>query len=93
MGICYSDLFFGLRKGEALALTKADIDFKTKLPKISENTAKPVESTEMQEFELNFNPFKTLEDFNLRTDIFADLNIKNIEDLGKQGILIFKNSA
>ncbi len=53
-----------------------DIDFKTKLPKISENTAKPVESTEMQEFELNFNPFKTLEDFNLRTDIFADLNIK-----------------
>ena len=54
--------------------------FKTKLPKISENTAKPVESTEMQEFELNFNPFKTLEDFNLRTDIFADLNIKNIED-------------
>lgn len=62
-----------------------DIDFKTKLPKISKNTVKPVESTEMQESELNFNPFKTLEDFNLRTDIFADLNIKNIEDFRANG--------
>lgn len=62
-----------------------DIDFKTKLPKIDSSASKPAESTDIEEFELNFNPFKTLEDFNLETDILANLNIKNIEDFKANG--------
>ncbi len=63
-----------------------DIDIKTKLPKIAETSSpKQDNAAEMPEFELNFNPFKTLEDFNLRTNIFAHLNIKNIEDFKANG--------
>ncbi len=63
-----------------------DIDIKTKLPKIdAANTVQPAQTAETQEFELNFNPFKTLEDFNLRTDIFAHLNIKDIENFRANG--------
>ncbi len=63
-----------------------NIDFKTRLPKIAEDTAsKTDKKDETEEFELNFNPFRTLEDFNLRTDIFANLNIKNIEDFRADG--------
>ncbi len=62
-----------------------NIDFKTKLPKIEESASKPVQTAETPEFELNFNPFRTLEDFNLKTKILADLDIKNIEDFKANG--------
>ncbi len=64
-----------------------DINFKTKLPKfetLAQNTDKDA-TKEDEEFELNFNPFKTLDDFNFRSDIFADFNIKNIENFSAKG--------
>ncbi len=80
--------FIGIEDTD-IKFVNADIDFKTKLPKItseSNNTA----AKEEEEFEIpdiHFNPLKTLEDFNLRTDIFAKLDIKNIEDFKAKGDL------
>jgi len=62
-----------------------DVNFKTKFPKAAEGASKPAKQTETEEFEFNFNPFKTLEDFNLRTEIFADLDIKDVEDFRANG--------
>lgn len=64
-----------------------NIDFKTKLPKIEsekeDGKAKEAENIEIPE--LNINPFKIVEDFNLDTDILVKLDIKDIEDFRANG--------
>ncbi len=64
-------------------------DFKTKLPKITaaSETAPKKEEEEFELPDINFNPLKTLEDFNLRADINTKLDIKNIEDFKAKGDL------
>ncbi len=62
-----------------------NIDLKTKLPKATNNTKADVSDKEVTMPELNINPFKTLEDFNLRTKINVKLDIKNIEDFKAKG--------
>jgi len=69
-----------------------DADFKTKLPKISD-TNKPGENKD-EEFvlpDINFNPLKTLEDFNFKTDITAKVDIKDIEDFKANGAVNINN--
>ncbi len=69
-----------------------DIDFKTKLPKIAADKEAADDGQTNEEIpEFNFNPFKTLEDFNLRTNIAAKLDIKNIEDFRAKGNIGIQN--
>ena len=67
-----------------------DVDFKTKLPKLVSNDDSSKAKKEDEEFEIpdiNFNPLKTLEDFNFRSNVTAKLDIKNIEDFKAKGDL------
>lgn len=69
-----------------------NIDLKTKLPKITASNANDKGAADEAEIsEFNINPFKTLEDFNLRTKITTKLNIKNIEDFKADGDISIQN--
>ena len=83
--------FVGIKDTD-IKFANFDIDFKTKLPKITTNeetAGKKQDGKEMPE--LIFNPFKTLEDFNLKTDIIAKLDIKNVEDFRAKGNVDIQN--
>ena len=80
--------FIGIENTDA-KFVNINVDFKTKLPKIAaaEETAPKKEEEEFEIPNINFNPLKTLEDFNLRADINTKLDIKNIEDFKAKGDL------
>ncbi len=81
--------FIGIEDTD-IKFVNADIDFTTRLPKISTDNNNAPKANKNEEFEIpniDFNPLKTLEDFNLRADIFTKLDIKNIEDFKAKGDL------